>query len=262
MKTISSILITLSLVLGVSTGFAQEFKYDLNQSNQIDIKNLVGEIIIEGISGNQLIIEASSFGKKPERADGLKSLYGAGTTDNTDIGLQIENQGGVTEIQGASKQAEDAKYIFKVPKGVNVKIDYRSAFAKDIVQVKNFSSEIEISTLNKGIDLTNVTGPLVLNSTNGDININFASVNQNAPVSISTINGIIDISLPSNTPAKISLSTINGEIFTNFDIDFEKKTKNGLSYIGGGQKIKGSINGGGVDVKLSTINDNIYLRKK
>ena len=75
-------------------------------------------------------------------------------------------------------------------------------------------------------------------------------------------NGIIDISLPSNTPGNISLKTINGEIFTNFAIDFEKKTKNGLSYIGGGQKIRGTINGGGVDVKLSTINDNIYLRKK
>ncbi|MFP4025501.1 MAG: hypothetical protein ACLFVR_13335 [Thiohalospira sp.] len=261
MKKICSI-ITIILVLTISTGFAQEFKYDLGQSNQIDIKNLVGEINIEEATGNQLIIEGSNFPKKPARADGLKSLYGSGAQDNTEIGLQILNQGGITEIQGASKQSEDAKYTFKVPKGVNVKIDYRSPYAKETIKVKNFSNELEISTLNKSIDLKNVTGPVVLNTINGDINIDFASINQEAPTSISSINGVIDITLPSNTPAKISLGTINGEIFTNFDINFEKKTKNGLSYIGGGQKINGTINGGGVDIKLSTINDNIYLRKK
>ncbi|MEE4196507.1 MAG: DUF4097 family beta strand repeat-containing protein [Bacteroidales bacterium] len=261
MKTIRSI-ITVVFVLTLSTGFAQSFKYNIGQSKQIEIKNLVGEINIEEISGSQLIIEGANFPKKPARAEGLKSLYGNGAEDNTEIGLQVLNQGGIIEIQGASKKAEDAKYIFKVPKGVNVKIDYRSPFAKETIRVVNFSNELEISTLNRNLDLKNVTGPVVLNTTNGDINIAFSSINQEAPTSISSINGVVDITLPHSTPAKISLSTINGEIFTNFDINFEKKTKNGLSYIGGGQKINGTINGGGVDIKLSTINDNIYLRKK
>lgn len=262
MKKIGSPILTAILALALSACYAQEFKYDVKQSNQVFIKELSGGISIEETPGSQLIIETSRFEKRPERADGLKSLYGSGAEDNTNIGLEVKTVSNIIEIEGASKQAEDAHYTFKVPKGVNVKIDYRSPYANDDIKVKDFSSELEVSILNPGIDLENVTGPVILNLTNGDINIDFGTVNQNSPISIHATNGIIDISLPANTPANISMSTINGEIFTNFDIDFEKKTKEGLNYIGGGQNINGKINGGGVDIKLKTINDNIYLRKK
>ncbi|MBU8892247.1 MAG: DUF4097 domain-containing protein [Bacteroidales bacterium] len=262
MKKIGSFIITAILALGISACYAQDFKYDVKQSGQIFIKNMTGRISIEETTGSQLIIETSRFEKKPERADGLKSLYGSGAEDNTGIGLEVNTNGNVIEIAGASKQSEDAYYTFKVPKGINVKIDYRSPFASDDIKVKNFSSELEVSVLNPGIDLENVTGPVILNLTNGDINIDFGTINQQAPISLHATNGIIDITLPSNTPANISMSTINGEIFTNFDIDFETKSKDGLSYIGGGQKIVGKINGGGVNINLKTINDNIYLRKK
>jgi len=262
MKKIGSLILTAVLALGLSTCYAQEFKYDVKQSGQIFIKNFTGGITIEETTGSQLIIESGRYEKKPDRADGLKSLYGSGAEDNTGIGLQVSNTGNVIEIVGASKQSEDAHYTFKVPKGINVKIDYRSPYASDDIKVKNFSSELEVLVLNPGIDLENVTGPVILSLTNGDINIDFGTVNQQAPISINAINGVIDITLPANTPADISMSTINGEIFTNFDIDFESKSKKGLSYIGGGQKIKGKINGGGVDIKFVTINNNIYLRKK
>lgn len=262
MKKIGITTLTFVLVLCISTAKAQDYKYDIKQATQIFIKNLVGGIAIEETNGTQLLIEASRFENKPDRADGLKSLYGSGAQDNTNLGLQVKTHGNVIEIEGASKQAEDANYTFKVPKGINVKVDYSSPYASDDIMVKNFSSELEVKILNPGISLENVTGPVILNVTNGDIEIDFGTVNQNAPIDIYAINGIIDITLPANTPANIALSTINGEIFTNFDIDFEQKEKNGLSYIGGGQKIKGKINGGGVDIKLKTINDNIYLRKK
>ena len=59
------------------------------------------------------------------------------------------------------------------------------------------------------------------------------------------------------------IMSTNYQILQNhFDVDFKKKDKDGLTYIGGGQKIDGTINGGGVDIKLETINNNIYLRKK
>lgn len=262
MKKIKSLLIITALVLGINAVYAQSFNYDVKQATQVFIKNFSGGIQLEETTGNQLIIEASSFEKRPSRADGLKPIYSNGAEDNTNIGIQVKPNGNVIEIDPASKQSEDAVYTFKVPKGINVKIDYTSPFADDDIKIKNFSSELEVDILNPGITLENVTGPVILNLINGDVNINFGTVNQKSPISIQATNGIIDITLPANTPANLNLSTINGEIFTNFDLEMEKKGKNGLSYIGGGQHIKGKINGGGVDITLQTINDNIYLRKK
>ena len=264
MKKIVSILFIASICsLTAFNASAQEYKHDVKQSKQIVFKVFVGGINIEEHSGTQLIITSDDNHKKPERANGLRSLYNSGASDNTDIGLQVTEEGGIIYITGASKQAEDTDYYFKIPKGVNLKIDYSSPYAKDDIHIKNFSGEVEAKALHEGIKLENVTGPLVLNFTHGDIEIDFATINQNSPISITNIHGIIDISLPSNTPAEVEMGAGFGEIFTNFDIKFSSpENKKGLAKVGGKQAIKGTINGGGVKIHLKTFHDNIYLRKK
>jgi len=262
MKKTAIIILSLAMLMVVNISYAQDFKYDVKQSAQVFIKGLSGGVQVEETTGTQLVIEAKNFEKRPARADGLKPIYGNGASDNTNLGLEVKTEDNIIVVSPASKQSEDAKYIFKVPKGVNVKVDYRSPYADYDLVVKNFSSEFEADIMNPGIQLENVTGPIVLNVTNGDVNIVFGTINQSSPIDIVAINGIIDVTVPQNTPANLMMSTINGEVFTNFDIDFEKKDKKGLSYIGGGSKINGKINGGGVDIKLKTINNNIYLRKK
>jgi hypothetical protein len=131
------------------------------------------------------------------------------------------------------------------------------------VEVKSFSGELEIKTMISGIDLKDVTGPLTINSMSGPINIEFSTVNQSAPITITSYSAEIDITMPSNTKANLKMSSMNGDIYTDFDIKFkEDKETRGLRYIGGGSNISGTINGGGVDVLLKALSDNIYLRKK
>lgn len=133
----------------------------------------------------------------------------------------------------------------------------------DGVIVNSFSGELEIKTMSDGINLKNVTGPLTINSMSGPININFSSVNQSAPITITSYSGEIDITMPSSSKANLKLSSMNGDIYTDFDIKFkQEKEHSGLTYIGGGSNINGTINGGGVDIMLKALSDNIYLRKK
>ncbi len=63
--------------------------------------------------------------------------------------------------------------------------------------------------------------------------------------------------MPANTPANIEMSDMNGNMYSDFD--FHAQDKN-MKHVGGGS-VHAQINGGGVDVKLRTINGNIYLRK-
>ena len=97
----------------------------------------------------------------------------------------------------------------------------------------------------------------------GPISIVFSSVNQLAPITITSYSAEIDVAMPSNTKANLKLSSLNGDVYTDFDIKFkdEKETR-GLRYIGGGSNISGTINGGGVNIMLKALSDNIYLRKK
>lgn len=264
MKIIKILLfIGLCTIINTHPVLSQSFKKATNQANQVVIQQFEGKITVEEYVGSELEIIADDVEDVPEKAKGLKPIGRGGATDNTGIGLEVNQSGNTITIKGVTKQASQGEYLFKIPKGLKCKIDYTSPFANDDVFAKGFSSELEISTLNGGIVLENVTGPLLLNAINGEIKIKFNTINQNAPISVTAINGEIDVEIPANTPANLNLSTIMGEIYTDFDINFEKKNaETGLTYIGGGRDIEGKINNGGVDILLKTINNNIYLRKK
>ena len=148
---------------------------------------------------------------------------------------------------------------------MSVKIDYYSPFGYDDLKVIGFSQELEVKTLNAGIELTEVTGPLTIHTINGNIKTDFKSLNQESPTSLTSINGDIDITVPSSTNADLKLGTMHGEIYTDCDIEFEKKddkSESGWVMIGGHSNTDGKLNGGGVELTLNTINGSIYLRKK
>ena len=263
MNIMKTYLIACFLFIGMLNLKAQNYEVSVRAGDQVSINNLLGEIKIEEHTGSKLIVETNYQVKIPERAKGLKPIYGGGLDDNTGIGLHVSKEGKVVNLHGLGKQLKKSHFLFKIPQGVNLKIDCESPFAsnKEIV-VSNFSSEIEIKALMPDVKLDNVTGPVILDLINGDVNINFSKVNQESPISISAINGDVDVYLPSDTPADLVLGTINGELYSDFDINFDQKEKKGLSYIGGGNDIEGTINGGGVKFSVNTINKNIYLRKK
>ena len=263
MNTLNKILIICFLITGVSNLNAQKLNFDIKTGDQVCITNVLGEIKVEEHSGSEIIVETNYKKQIPARAKGLKAIYSNGLDDNTNIGINSSKEGKVLTLTGLGKETKHKNYLFKIPKGVNLKIDCKSPFASaNPIVVRNFSSEIEISTLMPSVRLDQITGPVILDLINGNVDIVFSKLDQKSPVSISAINGNVDITMPSETSANLELSSINGEFYTDFDIKMDQKEKKGLSYAGGGNKIKTQINGGGAKFAVKTINNNIYLRKK
>lgn len=248
-------------VLCFNTTFAQEYKHNVKGAKKIEISELVGQIKIQGHNGAELVIKASELPETPERAKGLKPIS-TGGVDNTKIGLSLTETDQVISISGVTKQSSEADYIFMIPDGLAVEIDYSSPFADDKLEVEGFGGELEISTLNSDVALMSITGPVVLDMVNGNIDLVFSSVNQDSPMSIKTINGDIDISFPSNAKAGLEMSSLHGDIYTDLDIKVNREKEEGLKFIGGMSNINGTLNGGGVEMAISTINGNIYLRSK
>lgn len=263
MKTIIKVAIVLAIVVLARNTYAQEFTTETGSAKKIVITDLFGKIDVKEIAGSTLKISVEDLEdiEIPDKAKGLQPVAVNGS-DNTKIGLNVENKGNLITVKGTTKRTMEGKYLFQVPKGVSISIDYKSPFTYGNIDIEGLSSEVEINTMNDDINLKNVTGPLVLHSINGSINVNFSTINQQSPISITSINGDIDLTMPASTPANLNMSTMHGEIYTNFDIAFDKEEKEGLKFVGGGNKMEGTINAGGVELTLRCINDNIYLRKK
>lgn len=226
----------------------------------VRIFNLDSELEIIGHSSNEVILKTTEYRGIPEKAKGLKPLSAYGE-DNTNIGLYYNVKGNTVEISGASRSANDGEYTIRIPQNIKLKIE-SDGWNSDNIRVTGMDNEIEIKANSADIELVKVSGPLVLHSMNGEIEVDFSQLSQKTPTSINSTNGDIDISLPASSKANFRMSCLNGEIYTDLNINMDEGDGKNLNRIGGGMKARGSIGGGGVEVSLMGLNGNIYLRKK
>jgi hypothetical protein len=90
--------------------------------------------------------------------------------------------------------------------------------------------------------------------------VKFSKVNPKNPISITSVHGDVDVTLPAKTPANLEMKSSHGEIYTDMDIAFNNTNKDNMRQISGNQ-ILGKLNGGGVEIHLESTHSNIYLRK-
>ena len=184
------------------------------------------------------------------------------------MGINVSEENGVISIQGATRQVRDYKYKILIPSGMAVNLDYGSPFAKDDVIVDSFTGSLEIKTLNANVKITKSSGPFTINTISGDLEISFDKINQSEPTSLASVNGIIDVTIPTSDKANIEISTINGNVYNNLDLKAVAKEKKEDRHAYGMDAIRMqggtsyTLNGGGQKVFLKSISGNIYLRRK
>lgn len=101
--------------------------------------------------------------------------------------------------------------------------------------------------LPKGADLTMET-----------ISANIELKDIAGPVFAKSISGFVDMNWPANKGISVAMKSITGELYSDLDIDYSNK-KDKPDYVG--YLLKGTLNGGGPEVYLESISNDIYLRK-
>jgi len=236
---------------------AQEFKVPVENTKEgkLTLLDFLGDLPIEGYNGNEIVI-TSTHGRfeAPERAKGLKPIYGGGT-DNTGIGLLMEKNGNSVTLRCLVPFTQSASYRIKVPESLALKIE-KDCPRDGETTIQNMKNEVEYNGCHE-INLKNVTGPLVISTISGGVNVVFSEINKDKPISISAISGEVDVTLPAKAAVDLEMSTISGNMYSDFDLS---NTSKEMRRVGGGN-VKAQLNGGGTSLKLHNISGNIYLRK-
>ncbi|HEX9511669.1 MAG TPA: DUF4097 family beta strand repeat-containing protein [Puia sp.] len=259
MRRIHYLHLFMAFLFTAGTLSAQEYKTAVENSKEakLTLKDFMGELPIEGYAGNEIIITGASdhSNTPPDRAKGLKPVYQAGT-DNTGIGLSVEKNGKEITIQCLLPFTHDGGYKIKVPDNLFLKVT-SGCERRSEVTVENMKNEVEVNVCHS-IKVRNSTGPLVLSNISGAIDVVFNEVNKDKPISIASISGEIDVTLPAKTPVDLEMKTISGTMYSDFDFAADEKEMKRV----GGSRVNTRLNGGGLDLKLTTVSGNIYLRKK
>lgn len=169
------------------------------------------EVHVSGTDGNEIVVTSSleQKGKKKEvDKDGFRRL-------DEDVSFEITEKNNVATIVMSGDNiwvAHGAEFRVQVPRNTNLVL--RTEAGGDI-NVANLDGDIDINSMNGEVTLSDIGSSAVVNTMNGEVTATFKKAPAK-PVSITSMNGEIDLRLPTDTKANLRLRTHNGSIRTNF----------------------------------------------
>ena len=120
------------------------------------------------------------------------------------------------------------------------------------VSVAGARGPVEASSGNGNVTVATSLGPVSASSGNGTLDIRMDELRDSERMEFSTGNGRIRLTVPSNFAAEIDANTGNGDIVSDFPITITGRLSK--------TRIRGTINGGGSRVRLTSGNGQIELR--
>jgi DUF4097 and DUF4098 domain-containing protein YvlB len=184
-------------------------------------------------------------------------------------GFTIEEDHNIVTIS-ASPAGMNENLVVQVP--MNASLDLRTVNGR--IDVTGINGDLDVGSTNSSIELKDVAGAVSATTVNGSVVVNMTRVTADKPMSFSTLNGRIEVSLPGDTKARLRLKTTNGAIYSDFDVKMEpdnaKPVVEDARGQGGKYRIRmdhsngvyGSINGGGPEYSFQTMNGTILIHKK
>ena len=226
-----------------------------------------GCFTVEGYDGKEVIAElVNRQGERarPERvprgAEGLKRITPNG------IGLRIEEENNTVSIHSADGRGQDV--LLRVPMDTSLKLNCLDGGE---INVSRVNGDLDLQNLNGAVVATNVSGTVLAHSMNGRVVVSMDRVTPDKPMSFTSMNGNVDVTLPADTRATVRMKSDHGDIYSDFDVKLtasdapvveDARSKGGKYQVRVDSTTTGTINGGGPEFAFRIFNGNIYIRKK
>jgi DUF4097 and DUF4098 domain-containing protein YvlB len=243
---------------GVAAGKAQETwtrSYKLAPGSRLELINTNGKISAEPAEGDSVEVSGVRTAKASSD-DAAKELLGKVEMREEVSGSSVRIEVRTPRFSGMS--GHSVEWTIKVPKGVNV--DLRTVNGG--VRLQGLQGDIAARTTNGGVSGKGIISQNVqATAVNGGIEIEFgAPLAADGKVEFETVNGGVEIGLPSESKATIAARCVNGGVQFLEGLDVKRNNEN-VSGREAKRRLDGTLNGGGARVSLTTVNGGVTLRK-
>lgn len=229
-----------------------EQSYPFNSNGKISVSNINGSITVEAWDRNEIKLESV------KTADSRETL----SMVDIEINAKIDSFNVETDYKNWNNDGRNNNWR----NGRSIRVEFRltvprGAYLDEIetvngsVSVSNMTNYTKISAVNGGVKAINLRGTAKLSTVNGKTEAEFDSLQTADKISLDTVNGTVNLTLPSDINATLKASTVNGSIKNDFGLPVKKG-----KYVG--RDLYGRIGGGGVEVKLSAVNGTLSIKRK
>ncbi|MBY0494017.1 MAG: hypothetical protein K2Y23_07360 [Cyanobacteria bacterium] len=224
--------------------------YKLGDKQRFELINVNGRITAEPTDGAEVIVEGKRTAKAMSDEKAREVL----------AQLEIREEAGDSSVRVESRPPRRAdheiEWTVKVPKGVVV--DLRTINGG--VRMNNLSNEIHARTTNGGVKGIGINASIFEGSAvNGGVELALsAPLEASDSIEMETVNGGIELDLPSESKATIAARCVNGGVRVE-NLDLNKETQQ--NEFDKRRRLNGTMNGGGAKVNLSTTNGGVRIGK-
>lgn len=262
-KHFSHFAFALVLVIAASAAaMAQNFQksYPLSAGGSISVKNVSGDIKINGYGGETVQVTATKEGRDADRVE----------IEDLSSGNRVELR--VKYPQNCNCDAS-VNFEVQVPKSTKFQFDKIATASGDIsleevtgdidaksasgdVRVVNSSGDIDVATASGDVLVDDAEGLVSAKTASGDVKVNITNLsNANGKMEFASASGDVDVRVPGNLGAQVDMATVSGDVHSDFSLNVEKRE------YGPGATARGSIGNGGMRISIKSASGDVSLRK-
>lgn len=260
-------LIILLVTFGAAAYCQEKITVPLTNAGQpvtLKVHLMHGNVNVVG-GGSEVTVETADSPNRASQRRRDDAPSGMKRIDINRFGLNIEEKG--NEVTVSDSGAIGGTVTIHVPAKTSTVIKNMNGSAT----VSGVDGNLEVESSNGPVTLTNISGAVVAHSLNGGIKVEVDRVNADQPMSFTSLNGKLDVTLPASTKARLRLKTEMGSVYSDFEMKLEPGSKptvedtrseNGKYRVKMDRSITATINGGGPEYLFQTMNGSILIHKK
>ena len=229
-----------------NTGVREEFHqtYPLTVTGRIDLENINGAVHVSVWDRNQVKVDAIKRARDEEH---LKNIEIRVNARPESISVETHYHDSDNEW-GRHTNPGSVEYTLTVPR--TARLD-EVKLINGALDVTGVAGEVRASCINGSLNVRDLSGRAKLETINGTLEAEFGHVG--SAIELSSVNGPLHLTLPSDAKASIEASTVHGGI----DNDFGLHT---INHRWVGHDLRGELGGGGTEITLHNVNGSIDVR--
>lgn len=221
--------------------------YALTADGRVELDNINGAVHISSWDRNEVKVDAVKYADTKERLDEAKIEI-----DSRNDSLSIRTrypEHNQSWNWGSHNNPASVEYTLTVPR--TARLD-EVKLINGSLDVTGVSGEVNASCINGRLEAHNLAGRARLSTINGRLDARFDQL-AGRSVELSSVNGSVELTIPSDSKAELEASTVSGEINNDFGLHV-----NHHQFVG--HDLRGELGTGGTHIKLENVNGRIEIR--
>jgi len=225
--------------------------YALSLTGRVSLENINGGVHVEVWDQPQVKVDAVKRAYRRERLDEV-TIEVTPSPDSVRIRTRYPDRDQTFSDESPRRYENPAtvEYTLTVPR--QARLDSIEVI-NGPVEITGSEGLVRASSINGRVKAQGLTGESRLSTVNGGLEAVFTRLDENKPVTLSSVNGNIMLMIPSDANAQVRASTVHGAITNEFGLPVQ----NG-EYVG--HDLNGQLGNGGPRVRLSNVNGGITIR--